>query len=366
MRIRLALAIPIGCCLLAATTYASSVSTNDTSARRATVDLRDGSRLVGEFEQETLEFESDLAGEIRVPVRRIRSLEWPRPDQALARLKAADGDEFMVKLKTPELHLKTAFGVVRLKPALVKLVRVSAADEPGGLRRGLIALWSGEDNARDSVEGHDGMMLFGADFAEGKVGRAFHFGTPSGRVFVPDAEDFVINGSFTAAGWVRIAEFPSEDGVGIICMRGDNRPGLDTWTLSTLPDQQVGFSITSEDDETARVMAPATQAQWLHLAGGFDAEAGRLALYLDGHLAAEKETALKPIWHQDRSQEAGIGLGCASGTFHAWPFREVLDVGHLTAYGHPTPVLNTWAWFRVRPPRPLACTMMGSAFRLAI
>jgi hypothetical protein len=70
----------------------------------------------------------------------------------------------MVKLKTPELHLKTAFGEVRLKPALVKLLRVSAADEPGGLRRGLVALWSGEDNARAaSIVGMECLRVWGAE-----------------------------------------------------------------------------------------------------------------------------------------------------------------------------------------------------------
>jgi hypothetical protein len=358
MRKRIHPAIPLlGCSLVAMTAWASSLSTNSTST--ATVDLRDGSRLVGQLEQDTLQFQSDLMGEFRVPVGRVRSIQWPNPDQALARLKVVNGDEFLVKLKTPELRLKTSFGEVKLRTALMKQVQVSTPGEPGDLRRGLIALWSGEDNARDSVKGHNGKMLFGADFAEGKVGRAFHFATPSGRVHIPDSEDFVINGSFTAAGWVYISKFPSEGGLGIICMRGDNRPSLDTWSFTTLPDQQVGFSITSEEDESATVMVPTRQDQWLHIVGVFDSEAGRIALYIDGRLAAEKETTLKPIWRLDRSLEAGIGLGGTQGTFHTWPFQGMLDEWALYARALPESDIRALvdlgsAGERILPPSPVS------------
>jgi hypothetical protein len=297
--------------------------------------LRDGSRLVGQFEQKTLQFQSDLMGGFELTPDRIRYVQWLRPDQPLARLTAVIGDEFSAKLKTPELRLKTAFGEVRLQPSLIKQVLISTVGPAGDLRRGLVALWSGEDNARDSVEGHDGSMPFGGDFAKGKVGRAFRFAAPQARVIIPDAEDFVIKGSFTVAGWVYISEFPAEGAVGIICVRGDKRPGLDTWTLSTQPDGHVGFCITSEEDESASVKAPAKQGQWFHLAGVFDAEAGRLALYLNGELAAEETTSLKPIWRLDRTLEAGIGLGNSSGTFHSWPFRGLLDEWALYARALP-------------------------------
>ena len=108
-----------------------------------------------------------------------------------------------------------------------------------------------------SVGVHDGETRFGADYAPGKVGRAFHFATNRGRVHIEDSKDFAFNGSFTVAGWVYVDEFPEPGGGGLICIRGDNRAGLDTWTLSTGPEERLCFGVGSEDNEGTGVSAPA-------------------------------------------------------------------------------------------------------------
>ncbi len=204
------------------------------------------------------------------------------------------------------------------------------------LLRGLVALWSAEDNARDSADGHDGQMLFGADFGPGKVGRGFHFATDRGRVHIPDAKDFLIEGSFTVAGWVQVAEFPPEGAGGCICMRGDNRGGLDTWSIATISKERVSFSVSSEANQSTSVVALAKpEQQWFHLACVYDQEGRRLALYLDGRLAAEKNDPVEPIWRLDDSQEPGIGLGNVQGTFHIFPFRGSLDEWVLFARALP-------------------------------
>jgi hypothetical protein len=80
---------------------------SSTTASQVTIELRDGSRLVGRFVQDSLSFHSATLGDLRLPVSRIRSLEWPQEEQTVAHLEAINGDELRVSLTTRELRFKT-------------------------------------------------------------------------------------------------------------------------------------------------------------------------------------------------------------------------------------------------------------------
>jgi len=281
--------------------------------------------VVGQVSQQTLPLQSDLLGDFQLPVNRIRSIQWLRDNKPDARLKAVNGDEFQVRLRAPEFRLTTQFGEIKLATTLLKQVQFSTVGGSADLRQGLLALWSADDNARDRAGEHDGELRFGAGYAPGKVGRAFHFTASRQRMHIEDAKDFVINGSFTLAGWVYVEEFPGQGGAGAICLRGDNRPGLDTWSISTQPDQRIAFGVDSEDNQDTTVFAPAKLGQWFHVAGVYDEHGRRLSLYLDGQLAAEKDDPVKPIWQLDPANEPGIGLGNTEGTVHDFSFRGRID-----------------------------------------
>jgi hypothetical protein len=306
--------------LLLSSAWASSklAITNEAEVR-VTIDLADGSRLVGRLEPDTLALKSALLGEFKLAVDRIRSIQW-KPNQPGARLLAANGDEVSVELVASELCVKTDFGQVRVPVASLRQVLVSASGGPADLKRGLVALWSAEDNARDCVEGHNGEMLYGASFGPGKVGRAFSFSADRGRVFIPDAEDFAFDGSFTVSGWVLVREFPEAGGAGCICQRGDDqRPGSYSWSIATHPGSRIDFSVGDH------VSAVAEAGQWHHVACVFDSDSRRLALYMNGQLASEKKTDAKPLRRLNGSFNAGIGLGNVPVKVHLFPFRGLLD-----------------------------------------
>ncbi|PWU11658.1 MAG: hypothetical protein C5B50_22920 [Verrucomicrobia bacterium] len=318
----LALTDAVGSNKSVSTEYRAAVKT---AQCRATAELKDGSRVVGQPSQEALPFQSDLLGDFQLAVNRIRSIQWPRDNQPDARLKAMNGDEFQVRLRTPEFRLTTQFGEIKLATTMLKQVQFSTVGGAADLHRGLVALWSADDNARDSAGSHDGELRFGAGYAPGKVGRAFHFHGSRQRVHIEDSKDFEINGSFTIAGWVYVEEFPHQGAGGVICLRGDNRAGLDTFTIATQPDQRIAFTIDSENNEDTTLFAPAKSGQWFHVAGVYDEQGRRLALYVDGRLAAEKNDPVKPMWQLDPSNEPGIGLGNTEGTFHNFPFSGRID-----------------------------------------
>ena len=236
-----------------------------------------------------------------------------------------------MKLATVELSVKTSFGDVRLPVASLRQMQISTWRGSVNLKEGLVALWSGEDTARDSVEGHDGEMLNGAGFTTGKVGRAFQFSPASGRAYFADRQDFKFTGAFSLAGWVLVMEYPPPGGGGCIMARGDNRPGLDTFVIAANPGSKLEFSVTSKEGQNEMISTQGREDEWQHMACVFDPDAGRMQLYMDGKLAAEKQTSITPIVDLEPSQDPSVCLGNVCGRYHTFPFRGRLD--EWAAYG---------------------------------
>ena len=149
---------------------------------RLTVELRDGSRVVGDSVEKNFEFHSALLGEIKLDVKDIRSIDCAKTN--LAKLTAAQGDELAVWFAGSELRVNTGFGKVELPVSSIRRVLVSAAGQSGRAREGLVALWSGEGDSRDSVGGNNA-ILTDISFAEGKTGQAFVFNGSNAKIRVP-------------------------------------------------------------------------------------------------------------------------------------------------------------------------------------
>jgi Concanavalin A-like lectin/glucanases superfamily len=145
----------------------SAADTN--SPPRLTVELRDGSRVVGTSVEKKFKFYSALFGEVKLNVKDIRSVECVSTNSA--KLTTSDGDTLTVSFVNSELAVKTSFGKVELAVASVRGFTVLS----GALPSGLVALWSGEDNGNDSADGNNATLYGGASFAPGKVGQAFAF-----------------------------------------------------------------------------------------------------------------------------------------------------------------------------------------------
>jgi len=73
-----------------------------------------------------------------------------------------------------------------------------------------VSLWSGEENAYDSVDGNDG-ILFGGSYMEGKVGRAFSL-DGGGYVDIGNKENLNFGtGDFTVTFWVKTDQAPTDN-----------------------------------------------------------------------------------------------------------------------------------------------------------
>ena len=80
-------------------------------------------------------------------------------------------------------------------------VTTAAADDPNA--NGLIAWWKAEDNAIDSIGGHNGTMQGNANFADGRISRAFSFDGDGDYVSASDSSFPAGNSARTISMWIK-------------------------------------------------------------------------------------------------------------------------------------------------------------------
>ena len=170
---------------------------------RLTVELRDGSRIVGTSVEKNFKFHSELLGDLKLAVRDIRSIECVSSNAA--RLITINGDTLTVQVADSEFAVNTSFGRVELAVNSVRELSVTPGFTGGAQQvPGLVALWSGEGNGNDSVGGNTA-TLTDISFADGKVGQAFSFNGVSSSIKIPasPALDVGAGDGFTIMAWIK-------------------------------------------------------------------------------------------------------------------------------------------------------------------
>jgi hypothetical protein len=154
----------------------------------------------------------------------------------------------------------------------------------GQLPEGLVALWSGDGNANDSVGGNNGQLVNGVDFAPGKVGQAFDFEGAS-FVQVPDAPDLHFTGEMTVEAWVNVKTFSGVNFREIVSKIGGPNFHQSCFTLAIDPStQKAYFMVAATYPDSSAVYSSKTILlnQWFHLAGVYDGSA--IKIYVNGQL----------------------------------------------------------------------------------
>ncbi len=103
---------------------AADVSTNE-SGVQLTIELRDGSHVVGKSAEGALSFHSATLGDAKLPWSDIRSIEYAGTNTSVARLTAAAGDVFAVTLAADSLRVETGFGQNEFPVKLIRSIKVS-------------------------------------------------------------------------------------------------------------------------------------------------------------------------------------------------------------------------------------------------
>lgn len=195
---------------------------------------------------------------------------------------------------------------------------VSAVD------RGLLAWWRADGDGKDSVGKHDGDFPFGIRYGPGLSGKAFDFRRSYEiqnmlqRVSIPDSPDFQLSETFTLEVRIKPRNFG-----GIVLLRGDDRPGFDTWQLDLITPGKISFNFDNAENKSAEILAPIPLNQWQHVVAIFDR--GTMKLYIDGGLAALAQTELRPNPILDSQHDPALGIGNTGGKRYSIPFDGFID-----------------------------------------
>ena len=182
---------------------AAPPATNGPTGFQLAVDLQDNSRIIGKSGDDALKFRSDVLGEMKLPLERVRSVEGEAKTNVV-KLTTTSSDTLTVQFDMKEIRVETAFGNVKLPVEMIRRLQVSPPGVTGKSRAGLVGLWSGEGNGVDSVGGHDAVVPPGISYVPGKIGQCFNFDGRANRITVPDSSvlDFGPNQDFSIGTWI--------------------------------------------------------------------------------------------------------------------------------------------------------------------
>ncbi len=272
---------------------------------RLTVEMRDGSRVVGTSAEKKFTFHSALLGDFKLAVAAVRTVEFTATNTA--KLMTTGGDALTVSPLDAALAIKTGFGKVELPASSIRRILVTTAGHPAPTRPGLLAFWSGDGNATDSTGQHDGVLLGGANFAPGPLGQAFNFDAPGSFVKIPKSDGLNPAGQVTIEFWMNAAAgnamenyqgLVTSDFYGVEISNGyGGKMGVNFFisTTASQPGPRFGFSDPRYSSFRSRLTsvanfthisdangggAPVAPGGWHHVAGTYDGE--QLRLYIDG------------------------------------------------------------------------------------
>lgn len=272
---------------------ASPANTNPPTYR-LTVELRDGSRVIGESGDDYLKFHSALLGELKLAVPDIRSVECLSSNSA--KLTAAGGDTLMVWFADSEVTVQTSFGKVALTMASIRKITVSGAGAVGARRSGLVALWSGEDNGREAMGGNDA-ELTDMDFTDGQVGRAFLLNGSSSWAKIPanPSLDVGKGDGLTLSAWIKPSNVISFHPI-LEWKVTRQKNAVQLWLGHRPQDRGVLFGNVGDDQGNTHSLCSAPGAivrgRFQHVAMTYDKISGVGRLLVNGRVVAEENLGI--------------------------------------------------------------------------
>ncbi len=262
---------------------------------RLTLELRDGSRVVGESVAEKIKFHSALLGDLKLAVKDIRAVDCSATNAA--KLTTANGDTLAVSFLEKTISIRTSFGKVEPAMDSIRKFTVTCSQGIGAHPPGLVALWAGEGDGKNSIDNND-LEPFEVTYADGQVGRAFVLNGRSSCLKLADTTSLnpgPKGDGLTMSAWIKpsnvnnyhpILEWnPIEKMPGIIGTQIwiGARPGDRGVLMAAFPDcNGTGHSLISPP---GTVVA----GRFQHIASTYDKTTGAAALYVNGVVVASAQ-----------------------------------------------------------------------------
>lgn len=161
---------------------------------------------------------------------------------------------------------------------------------------------------------------------------SLEFNGTNQQVFVPDSPQFRLTHSLTLEVLVDVTAAP-QNGYGFVLFRGDNRGGLDPYTLivqGSGSNLTASFNINDASNDYAGISAPLPGLnQWLDIVGTLDDATGVMRLYINGVEQASTVTSVRPFAMLDPTQSPGLGIANAQSAGDGNHFQGLINEARI-------------------------------------
>jgi PKD repeat protein len=197
---------------------------------------------------------------------------------------------------------------------------------PIDIENGMVSWWPADGNTDDIMDGNHGTLLNGATYDSGMVGQAFSFDPVNDCVSIPDSDNLKITKSLSIDAWLYIKSYPpAAQAHGLVIFRGDDRGAMDPYYIAIQPYGSIRFHVESTSART-NLETPIEKNKWVFVAATLDDATGKMRIYIDGALAAEQTTSIRPFKDLHPSYSPGIGIGNhAPSSKHNMPYHGLID-----------------------------------------
>lgn len=288
----------IFCFLGALIGFAFPLHAGSTNQPLVTLELKDGSRVIGRCDTDKLAFHSQILGDIHLGLEQVASVEFSR-ETNVVKLVTTNGDTLTAEPVTREIQIETSFGKIRIPAASLRRLLVTDKVHSEMTKAGLVALWSGEDNGNDSAGGNQAFLVGPLGYSHGKRGEGFFFGGNNAYLIVHPGESLDVGrgNGFTFECWIKpgtvdadMLIFEFERALGTA---NGSDVGMELAIHQrTLDGEGTGClyaNIKDVDDASHMFTSPPNMlapGRWQHVALTYDKNTGEGVIYLNGAVAA--------------------------------------------------------------------------------
>jgi hypothetical protein len=195
---------------------------------------------------------------------------------------------------------------------------------------GLVGWWRAEGNYSDSAGTNNGTPINSVSIQPGLVGQAFQFVSgPNPRVYIPDSPTLQLTNGLTIEAWLK----PNLGWT--VLARGDDVTGEVPYFLGfdDVSSLRLGFLVKSgvNNGEFLRTTNSLPTNVWVHVAATLDDNTGDMRIYINGQVAAETTTTIRPTCPLTGANSS-VCIGNVGGTA-GFPFDGLIDEVSLYSRG---------------------------------
>lgn len=186
-------------------------------------------------------------------------------------------------------------------------------------------------------------------------GVVYEFNKGHSGLQIPDMPALKLGGSITVTAWIQLYSYVNDGPGAQVLFRGDDRCGLDPYSLVVLSDGTIRFGIQDEQQMGMTVGAELQLQKWYRVTANYDASTGHMEMWLGNDLVGTALTIRKPMQDLDPNWAAGLSIGNIQnvGGPHNQPLNGM--VGDLRLYDRvlrPSDLLDPKAFGQLPPQGP--------------